>query len=60
MSQVRMHSERAGGGTRATFAVEVEPGGFFKLAEPLVVSIAKRQFETDLAHLKDLMEAHTL
>jgi hypothetical protein len=55
-----MHSERAGSGTRATFAVEVEPGGFFKLAEPLVMSIAKRQFETDLAHLKELMEARAL
>jgi hypothetical protein len=40
--------------------LEAEPGGFFKLAEPLLVSILKRQFEADLANLKDLMETHAL
>ena len=40
--------------------MEAQPGGFFKLAEPLVKTMAKRSIETDNANLKDLMEAHTL
>jgi uncharacterized membrane protein len=48
------------GGTRVKATFEAEPGGFFKLAEPLFVSMGKRQFENDLANLKDLMEAHAL
>ncbi len=52
--------ERVEGGTRVTGTLMGEPGGFFKLAEPLLVRTAKRQFEGDLANLKDLMEAHAL
>lgn len=52
--------ERVEDGTRINLKVEVEIGGFFKLAEPLVVSMGKRQLEGDLANLKDLMEAHAL
>ena len=52
--------ESVGGGTRVNTTFEVKPGGFFKLAEPLVTRMAKRQFESDLANLKDLMEAHAL
>ena len=48
------------GGTRVSSALEAEVGGFFKLAEPLVKSMAKRSIETDNANLKDLMEAHAL
>jgi uncharacterized membrane protein len=48
------------GGTRVDTTVELEPGGLFKLAEPLVMGMAKRQWESDLANLKDLMEAHAL
>lgn len=48
------------GGTRVNTTVEVEPGGFFKLAEPLLMSMAKRQFQSDLENLKDLMEANAL
>lgn len=48
------------GGTRVIFALTAEPGGLIKLAEPLVVSMAKRRVETDAANLKDLMEAHEL
>lgn len=40
--------------------MELEPGGFFKLAEPLIVSMARRQFQSDLDNLKDLMEANAL
>ena len=56
----RMTFERVEGGTRINLKGEAEIGGFFKLAEPLVVSIGKRQLEADLANLKDLMEAHAL
>jgi uncharacterized membrane protein len=52
--------EPAEGGTRVNFKLEGEPGGFFKLAEPLVARMAKRNIESDLANLKDLMEAHAL
>lgn len=41
-------------------SLEADPGGFFKLAEPILVRIGKRQFESDLANLKDLMEADAL
>ena len=55
-----MTFDRVEGGTRVNFTYEVEPGGFFKLAEPLVMSMSKRQFQNDLATLKDLMEANAL
>jgi hypothetical protein len=49
--------EPVDGGTRFTQTAEGEVGGFFRLAEPLVVRAARRQYETDLATLKDLLEA---
>ena len=52
--------ERVEGGTRVTFTAVAEAGGFFKLAEPLLVSMVKRQFEADFANLKDLLEARAL
>ena len=48
------------GGTRVTCTFDLQPGGFFKLAEPLVVTMAKRQLQGDLNNLKDLMEAGAL
>ena len=52
--------EQIEGGTRVDATFEGDPSGFFKLAEPLIVSIAKRQFQGDLDNLKDLMEANAL
>jgi len=49
--------EAAEGGTKVTLAAEAEVGGFFKLAEPLVIRMMKRQFEADVGNLKDLLEA---
>ena len=46
-----------GESTRFTYTLEAEVGGFFKLAEPLVGRAARRQTETDMATLKDLLEA---
>jgi uncharacterized protein YndB with AHSA1/START domain len=47
------------GGTKLTFEVEAEVGGFFRFAEPLVARMGKRQMETQLANIKDLLEAQT-
>ena len=44
-------------GTWFTFILEGQPGGFFRLAEPLVVSLAKRSFEADLHNLKEMLES---
>lgn len=56
----RVTFERVEGGTQVTSHQVAEVGGFFKVAEPLLVSMVKRQFEADLANLKDLMEAHAV
>ena len=45
------------GATRLTRAAEGEPGGFFKLADPLIERALKRQVRADLETLKDLLEA---
>jgi carbon monoxide dehydrogenase subunit G len=58
--QVQWLFNSAEGGTRVNGRIEADPGGFFKLAEPLVASMGKRQIEADLSTLKDLMEAHAL
>lgn len=58
--QVHTTFESVAGGTRVNLRLEGEPGGFFKLTEPLVAMMAKREIEGDLANLKDLMEAHAL
>ena len=49
--------EEVPGGTRFTHSQEVEPGGFFGLAESLFELEAKRQLRGDLQTLKDLLEA---
>ena len=55
--EARQSYEPVAGGTRITFIAEMQPGGFFKLAEPLVMNLVKRQGEADAATLKALMEA---
>ena len=49
--------ESVEGGTRVNESVEAEIGGFFRLAEPLVVRMGKRQIQTDYANLKDVLES---
>jgi uncharacterized protein YndB with AHSA1/START domain len=44
-------------GTAVTFALQDEPGGFFKLAEPLLARMLQRQWDTNLANLKDVLES---
>jgi uncharacterized protein YndB with AHSA1/START domain len=52
--------ESVAGETRIDQVVDAEPGGFFKLAGPLLVAAAKRQFKNDLDNFRDLMEAGAL
>ena len=52
--------EPVANGTHVAFVVEGAPGGFFKFAEPLVVSMAKRAYETDLQNLKEMLEAQAV
>ena len=58
--EARYTLEPAESSTQLTLVIEGEPGGFFKLAEPLVVSLAKRSYESDLHNLKDLLEAQAV
>jgi hypothetical protein len=49
--------ERVDGGTRFTVTGELDAHGFFKLAEPVFARITGRELESNLGHLKDLLEA---
>ena len=45
------------GGTKLTLAIEGKVGGFFRMAEPLLVHMATRQIESDMANLKAPLES---
>jgi uncharacterized protein YndB with AHSA1/START domain len=47
----------AEGRTKVNVKGTGEPGGFFKLAAPILARMIKRRTETNLANLKDLLEA---
>lgn len=49
-----------GGQTKVTFVLEGDAGSFFKLAEPILVRMTQRQWETNLAALKDILETRTV
>jgi uncharacterized membrane protein len=49
--------EPVDGGTRFTITGELDAHGFFKLAEPVFARITGRELESNLGHLKDLLEA---
>ena len=55
--QLSVTFEPIEGGTRVNTTIEGEPGGFFKLAEPLVQRAIKREMEANFATLKDILEA---
>jgi uncharacterized membrane protein len=44
-------------GTRLHVVVEGDPGGFVKLAGPLIMRTVRRELEFDLGTLRDLLEA---
>ncbi len=49
--------ESVEGGTRVTDVIEAEPGGFFKIAEPLLMKQQQSQMEKDMKRLKEILEA---
>jgi len=49
--------EAEGGGTKVIAGLEGEPGGFFKIGEPILTRIAKKQFQAQLDTAKELLEA---
>jgi carbon monoxide dehydrogenase subunit G len=51
--------EPEGAGARINIVMEGEPGGFFKLAEPLVERAIRREMEANFATLKDILEARS-
>ena len=52
--------EESGPGTRLLSRYRGESQGFFKLAEPVVVRLTKRQFETANENFKEMLEAGLL
>lgn len=50
------HLEAAGEGTKLTFEAKAETGDFFKIPDPIVTRMAKRQLEADMTALKTLLE----
>jgi carbon monoxide dehydrogenase subunit G len=48
--------EPANGGTRLTVIGELDAHGLFKLAEPVFARMVGRELESNLGHLKDLLE----
>lgn len=53
----RYSFEPVDGGTRMTFSFETDASGFFKLAEPVMARMIRREIESNSGHLKDLLEA---
>jgi uncharacterized protein YndB with AHSA1/START domain len=49
--------EAEGAGTKIVSVFEGEPGGFFRVGEPILARISKNQFQTQLETAKELLEA---
>jgi carbon monoxide dehydrogenase subunit G len=56
--EVQLMCEPVEGGTRLIVIAEAQPRGLFKLVGPLLVRLRKRQFASDLANLKAMIEAN--
>src|SRR5215208_7562077 len=56
--EVQFIYETTTGGTQVIVIAEAQPSGLFKLAGPLVMRLRKRQFASDLATFKAMIEAH--
>jgi len=57
LGEVEYSFESIGDSTKVSVNVEADTGGFFRLADPLVMRMMQRQYETNFANLKDLLEA---
>jgi hypothetical protein len=44
-------------GTRLTTTIELHPGGFMALAEPMIAASLRREMETDFDGLKDMLKS---
>lgn len=44
-------------GTRLTTTIELQPGGFMSLAEPMIAASLRREMESNFGDLKDLLES---
>ncbi len=55
--EVTCLAEPTSAGTKVTATAVAEPGGFFKMAEPVLARIVKKQGQAELETLKDLLEA---
>ncbi|MBA3365211.1 MAG: hypothetical protein H0U03_05415 [Actinobacteria bacterium] len=55
--EVRHALLASNGGTTIEVSIEGDPGGFFKVAAPLVAMQAKRQLENDFGAMKTLLES---
>jgi hypothetical protein len=55
--EVTCLAEPTSAGTKVTATAVAEPGGFFKMAEPVLVRIAKKQGQAELQTMKGLLEA---
>jgi hypothetical protein len=51
---------RVAGFTSVSMRAEADPGGFFRLGEPLSLSMVRRQIQGDLVNLKDMMESRAV
>ena len=58
--EVDQQLEPDGAGTKLTVHCKGEYRCFFKFAEPLVVRLTQRQFDTGNSNLKALLEDHAL
>lgn len=58
--EIRFEFEPVEGGTRVNISLEGETRGLLKLAGPIVNRMVMRQWETNLANLKDLLEAESV
>jgi carbon monoxide dehydrogenase subunit G len=58
--EVDQRLEPDGAGTKLTVHCKGESRGFFKLAEPLVIRLTQRQFDTGGSNLKALLEDRAL
>jgi uncharacterized protein YndB with AHSA1/START domain len=50
-------TESVAEGTRLTSIIEMQPGRFISLAEPLIAASLRREMEAGLGELKDLLES---
>jgi len=55
--QTSYNFEAVKGGTNVIASSLINPGGFFKLVDPVVARIVGKQFKENLARLKELIEA---